>query len=90
MARLAEDDGWQLDPVGGHGIFGNDGTEIGGPLVAALVALDPHGFHRDQAGVGLPDLVIPTVLLELPDEDRIALTDDVEALLVDDSRAADG
>jgi len=90
VAGLAQDDGGQLHPVGGHRVFGDDGAEVGRPFVAAFVAFDAHGFHRDQSGVGLPDFVIPTVLLELADEDGVALADDVEALLVDDPRAADG
>ena len=81
MAGFAENDVGQLHPVGSHGVFGDDGAEVGGPFVAALVTFDADGFHRDKTSVGLPDLVIPTVFFELADEDRVALADDVKPYL---------
>ena len=90
VACLTENNGWQLHPICGHGIFGDDSTKVSGPFVAAFVAFDSHGFHRNEACIGLPDFVIPAMFLELADEDRIALADDAEPVFGDDAGAAPG
>lgn len=80
----------EFDPVGGHGVFGDDGAECDGPFVGAFIAFDTDGFDGDEGGVGLPDFVVPAVFFEFADEDGVAFADDVEAVFGDDAWAADG
>ncbi len=55
----------------------HDGAEVGGELIAALIAFDSDGFDRDESGVGLPGFLIPAAGFQLFDEDGVAVADDV-------------
>ncbi len=90
VADFSQEAVGQFHPVGCHGVFRDDGAEVGGEFVGTFVAFDSDGFDGDEAGVGLPDFVVPAVLLELANEDGIAIADDVEAVFGDGSRATYG
>ena len=72
----------QFYPVRRHGVFRHDGAQVGGPFIGTFISLHAHRFHRDEAGVGLPDLFIPAVFLQVADEDGVTLPDDVQACLL--------
>ncbi len=80
----------QFHPVGGHGVFRDDGTEVGGEFVGTLVAFDSDGLNGDEAGVGLPDFVVPAMFFEFADEDGVTVADDVETIFGNGSRATHG
>ncbi len=80
----------ELYPVCGHGVFGDDGAEVGGKFVGAFVSFDTDGFDGDESRIGLPAFVVPSPLAQGADEDGVAVADDVEAFSGDFSRASDG
>ena len=90
MAGLTQNLIRQFHPISGHGVLTDHGSQTHGPLVAALVAFHSHRLHRDEAGIGLPSLIIPTVLVKLSDEDGVRFLNNTNAIPVHDSGTAHG
>ena len=70
-------------PVGGHAIDAGNGAEGANVLVRAQIAHHPHGLHRQQHRKGLPDLIVEPIALQLVNEDRVGLAQQVQRLTVD-------
>lgn len=80
----------EFHPVRRHGVFRHDGAQVGGPFIGTFVSLHAHRFYGDEAGVSLPDFVVPAVFLQVADEDGVAFPDDVQAFFGDHAGAAHG